>query len=194
MNFLQIINCSFYIVHIWGWDLGCHLWVKVWSYVSPLLIYTGCNVMLCKTVSYPECIIAVWHKLSIYIDLCIMAAMSSHIWSPFNMWLLLQLCLWGYAFKLVCLVTMCTLYHQYVNRIYHLKKICICISRFWRELFWSQGKFSHMQNATMISLIVKKIWIIKIESEFEIKVSSVGWMAGLWKIITLILPEIFRSG
>ena len=160
MNFLQIINCSLYIVHIWGWDLGCPLWVKVWSYVSPLLIYTGCYVMLCKTVSYPVCIIVLWHKLSINIDLCFMAAMSSHIWSPFNMWLLLQLCLWRYAYKLVCLVTMCTLYYQYVNRICNLMKICI--TRFWRELICSQGNFSHMQNATVIRLIVKKIWITKL--------------------------------
>ena len=148
-------------------------------------------MMSCKTVSYPECIIVFWHKLGVCIDLCFMAVMSSRICSPFNMWLLLQLCLWGCEYKLVCLVTMCTLYYQYVNRIYNLMKICISI--FWRELIWSQESFTHVQNATAISLIVKKIWIIKIESEFEIIVALVGWMAGLWKIKTLILPGIFQS-
>ena len=140
VDFIQIINCSFYIVHIWSWDPWCPLWVKVWAYVSPLLICTECNVMSCKTVSYPECIIVLWHKLSI--DFCFMAGMSSHIWSPFNMWLLVQLCLWGYAYKLVCRATMCTLCYQYVNRIYNLMKIYI--SRFWRELFWSQVNFTPM--------------------------------------------------
>ena len=127
-------------------------WVKVWSYVSPLLICTGCNVISCKTASYSECIVVVWHTLNACIDFCFMAAMSSHIWSVSNMWLLLQLWLWGYTYKLVCLVTMCTLHYQYVNNIQNLRENFIEI--FWRILIWLQVNFTHVQNATVVSLIV----------------------------------------